>query len=265
MQQSVSRRYESIAGSGGLPRDNTHSSRRKRPFFSRRRDTPGNAWERLGTPNFSLAWFVKIEMQQSVSRRYESIAGSGGLPRDNTHSSRRKRPFFSRRRDTPGNAWERLGTPNFSLAWFVKIEMQQSVSRRYESIAGSGGLPRDNTHSSRRKRPFFSRRRDTPGNAWERLGTPNFSLAWFVKIEMQQSVSRRYESIAGSGGLPRDNTQSSRRKRPFFSRRRDTLYIRLIVTNKAKVGIARLRGLPKSARWLPRECPQEVSPLVTPR
>jgi len=83
-----------------------------------------------------------------------------------------------------GNAWERLGTPNFSLAWFVKIEMQQSVSRRYESIAGSGRLPRDNTQSSRRKRSFFSRRRDTVFKERRRstrfcgIETPHFCAAW---------------------------------------------------------------------------------------
>ncbi len=85
-----------------------------------------------------------------------------------------------------------------------RVERAKGVSRGRKNR-----LRRDNpTRSSRRKRPFFLRRRDTL------LHGP---IA--AKKEGAKGVSRGRKNH-----LPRDNpTRSSRRKRPFFLRRRDTL------------------------------------------
>ncbi len=91
--------------------------------------------------------------------------------------------------------WEHLGTPNFSLAWFHLF---------------IGSVPKP---ASRRKRPFFSRRRDTP----------------FIRSEGQKSGFAQRARRTQRG-------QASRRKRSFFSRRRDTLFRRAKKGSRGPVG-----------------------------
>jgi len=107
-------------------------------------------------------------------------------------------------------------------------------------------------------------------DSWEHLGTPTFK-GWIARLRGLPKSARR---------LPRDNPkQASRRKRPFFLRRRDTGFVFVLKTGFAqraqrtqrkdswehlgtptfKGCIARLRGLPKSARWLPRDNPTRAS------
>jgi hypothetical protein len=104
-----------------------------------------------------------------------------------------------------------LGTPEFNSARF------------FESSAGNAFLRTPDFSPAR----FFE---SSAGNAF--LGTPNFSSAWFYLF---------------TGNVP---VRASRRKRPFFSRRRDTHLCGLFA------GLHQYR----ETSWA-----SEVSPLVTPR
>jgi len=154
-------------------------------------------------------------------RRHRGVSAPSfrdGAIRFCARASRRKRLFFLRRRDTLfihsidkkrvrtegtentekrflGKRCERLGTPNFSLAWFHLF---------------IGSVPKP---ASRRKRPFFSRRRDTP----------------FIRSEGQKSGFAQRARRTQRG-------QASRRKRSFFSRRRDTLFRRAKKGSRGPVG-----------------------------
>jgi len=59
------------------------------------------------------------------------------------------------------------------------------------------------------------------------LGTPHFSVAW-VHCSLRALLTKLFSTYANLqvGGPRAVPSAGSRRKRPFFSRRRDTLFIR---------------------------------------
>jgi len=98
---------------------------------------------------------------------------------------------------------------------------------------------------------------------YKKEGLPIYGALSRNKVGINRAIFR--------DGAIRICTGPSRRKRPFFSRRRDTLgtptfklagFLRGRKKNKKR--IARLREFPKSARWLPRDNPHEHRGVSAP-
>ncbi len=113
-----------------------------------------------------------------------------------------------------GNAWERR-----TLAWQGFCKNKRSFAQRTQRTRRKEAFP---SAASRRKRPFFSRRRDT-------------STSW-----------RHKENKKGGSRGPK---RASRRKRSFFLRRHDAPTSSRRKENK--------RGIAGS-RWLPRDYPKAL-------
>ena len=98
----------------------------------------------LEAPNFYFTRFFGNPCERRTLARYGFLRGKNGVRTENMEGTKERLEHI----------WERLGTPNFSLAWVlekkkrVRTENTENTEERLEHI-------------------------------WDRLGTLNLSLGWF--------------------------------------------------------------------------------------
>ena len=137
-------------------------------------------WERLGTPIFRLAWFyfswnvwerrtsVRHIFWERLLLSWQVLKSKPGHTDGTENTDKRKLVGPTSSRPV---SLGRLGTATFKLVRFFQ-EKREGFTQRTQRARSK--------QTSRRKRPLFSRRRDTLGNA---LGTPTFKLSWLYKTK----------------------------------------------------------------------------------